>query len=265
MTGGPEPSAQDAFRALMRDHIVPALRERGFKGTAVSGVFWSLTGVYATEIAFVKSRHSSRASVDFWAELAVHYVPDEREIWDERTSGLVPIWEFPGEWTVSAGQPVEPVAASILDGFARYVWPALQTTYEHHRYPADDGRRWARTFPELPENNNRDDDQPLAVVTLLTGGIPLRAELMTRARSEHERLIHEPPLVLEYLSRLQHHPDYGVRSDAAERLRLVAHQPEVRAALRQAEERDEYWAVRWHASYSLKLADAIAGSEPPPT
>ena len=37
-------------------------------------VFWSLAGAYATEIAFVKSRHSSGASVDVWADLAVHYV-----------------------------------------------------------------------------------------------------------------------------------------------------------------------------------------------
>lgn len=37
-------------------------------------VFWSLARAYATEIAFVKSRHSSRASVDVWADLAVHYV-----------------------------------------------------------------------------------------------------------------------------------------------------------------------------------------------
>jgi hypothetical protein len=37
-------------------------------------VFWSLAGAYATEIAFVKSKHSSGASVDVWAELAVHYV-----------------------------------------------------------------------------------------------------------------------------------------------------------------------------------------------
>lgn len=37
-------------------------------------VFWSLAGAYATEIAFVKSRHSSRASVDVWADLAVHCV-----------------------------------------------------------------------------------------------------------------------------------------------------------------------------------------------
>ena len=37
-------------------------------------VFWSLAGACATEIAFVKSRRSSGASVDVWAELAVHYV-----------------------------------------------------------------------------------------------------------------------------------------------------------------------------------------------
>jgi hypothetical protein len=31
-------------------------------------------GDVCTGIAFVKSKHGSRASVDVWAELAVHYI-----------------------------------------------------------------------------------------------------------------------------------------------------------------------------------------------
>jgi len=172
--------------------------------------FWALHGAYATEIAFIKSRASNRRKVDFWVELEMLHVPDEESVWGRRHSTLVsPAWNhIPMQWTAQAGQPLEPVAESFLTVLARYIWPALEVTLDEPGDPADEQKRWARSFPELTQAEDDGEESSTGVPGVLGSYISGdRSAAVSRFRDEWERVLHDPALVQEFLTRMEHDPD----------------------------------------------------------
>jgi len=65
----PGMSAQDAYAQLLRTHVTPALRHDGYRGSA--GDFHRSAGEYQISLQFQKSRHSTRARVDYRVNISV--------------------------------------------------------------------------------------------------------------------------------------------------------------------------------------------------
>ena len=65
----PELSALDAYRALLRDHVAPALRRDGYTGSG--GRFRRIVGEHEVFIQFQKARFSTRARVDYQVHIDV--------------------------------------------------------------------------------------------------------------------------------------------------------------------------------------------------
>ena len=70
-----EVTAQQAYRVLLRDHVGPELRSRGFKGP--SGRYEKIVGDYRVRIGFQKSKWSDRAHVDYRLNLSVTHPPTQ--------------------------------------------------------------------------------------------------------------------------------------------------------------------------------------------
>lgn len=144
-------TAQDSFKAMLREEIGPALRELGFKGSGQrfelpSDRYWALIG-------FQRSAWSDSAEVRFtinvtvasrsgWAEArstrpflgerpapnAIYSAPTiamQDYVWQSRIGRLLPAgtdrW-----WQVSAGMDARPVAAEVIGVIRDYALPAMR-------------------------------------------------------------------------------------------------------------------------------------------
>jgi len=142
-------TAQDVYKQMLREHVAPALRELGFGGAPSRGNFRYETATHAAEVRFQKSRYSSKQEVDFWVNLYAVDIKTERVYWDWTLDGLAQLWGDRGEWTIYAGDPIEPVASQVVRSLRTHAWPAIQAALDNPGYPPDPAARWSRTFPKL--------------------------------------------------------------------------------------------------------------------
>lgn len=136
-------TAQDAFDALLRDHIAPRLRELGFKG---SGQRYELRDpqIHAM-LGFQKAQISNADAVKFtvnvgsvarqaWKQFREErpHLPEHPSpnifyggpVWQQRIGPLTPegddLW-----WWLEADSRPQDAAAAVLDAIERYAIPAL--------------------------------------------------------------------------------------------------------------------------------------------
>jgi hypothetical protein len=263
-TGVPESrqdTAQDLFKHLTRDLIGRHMRDLGFRGTASRG-FWIQQGDYVASMAWQKNRHNSDREVGFWIHLTAMHEPANSVYWHRQLHWLIPEMTVT-EWTVAVGSPVEPVAESILDGFDRYGWPALQAALPPVGAPPDPDGHWARTFP--PRGVLRYLDGPPALEPIAWALEPTGRSsdrLFAELNDEHafsrgicldeiSELADEPRAVPVLLDRLQHDPSPGVRERCALLVASRAHESPIRQVLQSAAERDQDVQVRWASRYAM--------------
>ena len=136
---------QDRYRELVNGHLSPALRERGFKGSAgryllPSATTWSL-------LELQKSAYSDRLDVRFTANVLVvsratwhhsgtsptiaslcprHGAEDERISSAVRLGMLASVHDVDDWWTVDRATDVATVAASFLTALDRHGMPWMK-------------------------------------------------------------------------------------------------------------------------------------------
>jgi hypothetical protein len=136
-------AAQDGFNAMLRDHVAPALRDMGFKG---SGKAYRLDDEQCwIQLGFQASVSSTADAVRFTINLRVV----AKDVWDrmreERSYmparpapnvvyGPFEWWQrigrlMPGGqdtwWTLKAGQPGACLAGEVIDAIRDYALPAM--------------------------------------------------------------------------------------------------------------------------------------------
>jgi hypothetical protein len=134
-------TAQDVFRAMLRDDIAPALRRMGFKGSGQAFILPSET--HWALLSFQKSMHSTSDSVRF----AVNYDVTTKEEWENRrrTFGApkrpTPSWLHNGSigdpphargqvqhwWILRVEDPTAPLAAEVLSRIHGEALPAMRS------------------------------------------------------------------------------------------------------------------------------------------
>ena len=140
-------TAQDDYRVMIRDHVAPALREMGFKG---SGQNYSLPSeTHWVSLWFQKSAYSDALRIRFTVHLLVvgkDEWEDMREANDrlperprgfygaparswrvsyrprpkEAPDGRMQIW-----WGLEAGQPIEPLAKRVISTVRNEALPRI--------------------------------------------------------------------------------------------------------------------------------------------
>jgi hypothetical protein len=137
----PELSAQDAYRALLRDHVAPALRLDGYAGS--SGHFHRTVGEHEVLIRFRKAEFSTRARVDYTVDIDVmHLATAElfRRSHEEaralgrrhagptgwRSIGQLPQWSSGGAWAgLRPDDDLAEHAAGLLADIRSLTTPAI--------------------------------------------------------------------------------------------------------------------------------------------
>lgn len=140
----PDATAQEAFSAMMKDSVAPALRQLGFRG---SGQVFSLPSqTHFAQIGFQKSTYSTSDRVRVTANVSV--IPIEvweqaradspnlplkpapsvfygSFAWQRRIGDLLPsgadTW-----WVIDGGCDPSPVATEIIESVRRYALPAMK-------------------------------------------------------------------------------------------------------------------------------------------
>jgi hypothetical protein len=118
-----EVTAQQAYRVLLRDHVGPELRSRGFKGP--SGRYEKVVGDYRVRIGFQKSKWSDRAHVDYRLNLGVTHPPSQARFNEanQEAKAIGKEWEYApaGSWYAAFPGPNVAMSGRILDpeSFAR--------------------------------------------------------------------------------------------------------------------------------------------------
>jgi hypothetical protein len=140
--------AQDAFKAMVRKQVAPALRDLGFKG---SGNKYEMTrDEYRIQIQLQRSKWSTRDSVQFDANLSVIH-PATMALFDEqnqlarqqgkamessgsfhsRLNALAHGNTHGFPWIIRANEPTEPVAHDFIETIRRDFLPVIEE--EIHR------------------------------------------------------------------------------------------------------------------------------------
>jgi hypothetical protein len=129
-------TAQDDYRSMIRDHIAPALREMGFKGSGQNYAVPSET--HWISLWFQKSVYSDATRIRFTVHLLVvgkdewEAMREANDLAPERPRGFLGAparsWtvsyrprpkQSPGGWVqiwweLEAGQPIEPLANLVI-------------------------------------------------------------------------------------------------------------------------------------------------------
>ena len=181
----------------------------------------------------------TRQQVDFWVLLHATEIESEQAYWDRSLDDLARHWGHSGNWTIHAGNTIEPVAGEVVHSLRSYAWPAIQAALDNPGYPPDRSTRWARTFPKIPRGPRFDDEAAAAERSRGEA-----ADLVLRAASD-------PGALQALLARLETEPDPGIRRDVAWYLSPRACEEEIGRALQAANAEDEDIGVRWIARYAL--------------
>jgi hypothetical protein len=140
----PTVTAQEEFKALMKDHIGPRLRDLGWRGSGANWLRphrtqWVLLG-------WQKSRDSTAASVEFTGNLSVvakdawdaENVPHGRRPerpspttswmvgWERRIGQLIPGTAGDRWWFVRPGDDLEAIAGEVVGAVTTYAIPAIE-------------------------------------------------------------------------------------------------------------------------------------------
>jgi hypothetical protein len=248
-------TAQDLFKHVMRDHITPALRDLGFRGSWYRSL-WYQDGDYLGTLWTQKSVHSTKDHVSFTVHLSAGHGPTSDVYWTRSLLRLIPGNRDPW-WTVHATDSAEPAAA-------RFVAAATDSP----GFPPEPDGRWARTFPRAAGTvggNGPPALEPIAWALQPIGGpadqwFAMLNDDSDAGRINALRLITElaaddPRTLPVLLDRLEHDPSHLVREDAAAPLLASrARDQPVPQALRDAARQDEDLQVRWAARYAIRLA-----------
>ncbi len=252
------PSAQDAFEKMMRTEIAPALRQVGFTGTFRD--FKMASGDYRGYVYAQKSRHSTRASVDFRIMIGARPCISEMQL-----GALMPEQDRPDTawWQVQAGRPTAAVAEAVLRAIRRYAIPALRAALDDPGRTAGSSVRWTRTFPRLDDRAPDGLGVEPGAWYVRPKGTALDARLASLASDDPvDRLnaviaigedgIGDRRAIAALLDRLEREPGQRTRRLIASVCLLpVSRDPEVRMALSEAAEADEDVEVRWAARFAL--------------
>lgn len=141
-------TVQDDYRVMIRDHVAPALREMGFRGSGQNYVF--PTETHWVSLWFQKSGSSDAHRIRFTLHLLVvgkdeweairlgnQFAPERpRGHWGapvrswtvsyrplplESSGGWVQIW-----WELKAGEPVEPMADRVRRTIEKQALPRIE-------------------------------------------------------------------------------------------------------------------------------------------
>jgi len=237
---------------MMREQIVPALREIGFSGPARTLKYGR--GDRQGTIRFQKDGRSVRHQLmPFTAN--VNYIAGYGRIFE-----LMPVPTLDTWWEVNGGQPTAAVAASVVDAMDGYLIPAIEAALDDPADPpADD-----------PDYGDTDEVDPVAWL-LQPAGTEDDSEFADLASSdflsrfEAARYLavnasDDPRTVTAVIDRLQRDPHPEMRRLVASRvLPLFPRDQRVLAALQAAADNDDSYGVRWAARYALRLRSAGAG------
>jgi hypothetical protein len=139
-------TAQELFKHVMRDLVGPGLRELGFSGGYTRG-FRIAHGDYAGYVETQKSVGSTRTEVWFWVHLMACHEPTNAVYWSQELHWLIPGGRAVGGWAIKVDSPPEPVAESVLSGFRRYGWPAMQAAMDSPASPQTPAPTGHARFP----------------------------------------------------------------------------------------------------------------------
>ncbi|MGI9528673.1 MAG: DUF4304 domain-containing protein [Acidimicrobiia bacterium] len=138
-------TAQDAFKRMMSQNVVPVLRSHGFQGSGQR--FWVRSESHHAGFGVQKRQASTRDAVIFTANLVVVGKDEWREILVQHpyfparpspnTHAPPPaVWKRIGNlmpedkdtwWTISEGDREGPVAAEFTEAVSTYAIPFLET------------------------------------------------------------------------------------------------------------------------------------------
>jgi uncharacterized protein DUF4304 len=134
-------TAQDTFRAMMREQIAPALRELGFKGSGQ--VYLLPSGTHWAMLSFQKSAYSDAERIRF----AVNFDVTTKEEWEHRRRAFgaparpSPSWLhnrsiadqlLPGGgwmqhwWHLRINEPVRPLVDDVVSRIEHEALPAMR-------------------------------------------------------------------------------------------------------------------------------------------
>jgi hypothetical protein len=110
-------TAQDAYRVLLRNHVGPALRREGYKGSA--GRYQWKSGDYVVAIGFQKNKWSDREHVDYRLNLRVAH-PDTAEMFNAANAVAMASdreWQDAptGHWLAAFPGPMMPMSGQFLN------------------------------------------------------------------------------------------------------------------------------------------------------
>ena len=238
---------------MMREQIVPALREIGFSGPA-RALKYGRGNRWGT-VRFQKDGRAARAQrMPFTAN--VYYIAGYGRIFE-----LMPVPALDTWWETRGGQPTGHVAAAVIDAMSRYLIPAIEAALDD---PAD---------PPADDLHASDTDGgfPLALLLQQAGTEEdgwfdnlASPDLLIRFEATRHLAVHaaaDPRTVPALIDRLERDPESEVRRLVASRvLPLFPDDPPVLSALLAAADRDHSYGVRWAARYALRLRSA--GAQP---
>lgn len=251
---------QQVYELMMRDLVVPVLREMGFTGTRQmfryrgSGEAWFKT---QKDGRFTRQQLLSfTVNGSWWGFLRIVELMPQ---------GVTDTW-----WRLDGlDADTAQVAGSFLAAIGRYVVPAMRAQLDEPDSARAAGVRWPRVFPPVPDLPRKQPDGGGAgpgQSYVVAAGSPLDAYFSEFASDVAFRRLRaaeyvavtalgEPRTVEALLDRLEHDPSPWIRTAIAGRmLTLVAHDDRVRPALQAAAAEDEMADVRLAARYAI-IAD----------
>jgi len=241
----------EVYAYMMREQIVPALREIGFSGPA--RVLKYGRGHRWGTIRFQKDGRAARAQrMPFTAN--VDYIASYGRIFELMPVPALDIW-----WEVKGGQPTAAVAASVTDAMSRYLIPAIEAALDDPADPPADDL----------DVGDTDGGYPLAWLLQSAGTENdgwfdnlASTDMLIRFEATRHLAVHapaDPRTAPALIDRLERDPEPEVRRLVASRvLPLFPGDPRVLPALQATADRDNSYGVHWAARYALRLRSAGA-------
>lgn len=168
-------------------------------------------------------------------------------------------------WIIEVSSPPERVAESVLAGFRRYGWPAIQAAMDSPGFPPDPHAGWARTFPRADDNRRGDGPPSLDAIAWVLQPTGRSADKWFAKLDVHsvgrrqdalrmmdEEAADDPRRLPALLDRLARDPSPEVRENAAAALASRGREATVQRALRDTADHDEDLQVRWAARRDLR-------------
>jgi len=216
----------EVYAHMMREQIVPALRELGFVGPA-RALMYGRENRRGT-LRFQKDGRAVRAQLmRFTAN--VNYIAGFGRIYE-----LMPVPTLDTWWEVKGGQPTADIAEAVVDVMRRYLVPAIDAALDDLADPPHD--------LEVDETGGFESFDKFEDAAQLVIDAPT-----------------DPGTVPALIDLTRHDPDAEARKLVASRvLQVFPRDPRVIAALQAAAESDDSYRVRWAARYALRLSRAGA-------